>query len=111
MKNAPWAAKEIELIERTPEEFKEGMEEWRRLKEFRDSKFEPGRQIPEALAWKTLYHYIDQKCELARNTAPKIALQASSRGYIAGRHANARDADRLSWRRTFGPKNAIWGGN
>ena len=25
MKNAPWAAKEIELIERTPEEFKEGM--------------------------------------------------------------------------------------
>ena len=64
MKNAPWAAKEIELIERTPEEFKEGMEEWRRLKEFRDSKFEPGRQIPEALAWKTLYHYIDQKCEL-----------------------------------------------
>ena len=40
------------------------MEEWRRLKEFRDSKFEPRRQIPEALAWKTLYHYIDQKCEL-----------------------------------------------
>ena len=64
MKNAPWAGKEIELIERTPKEFKEGMEEWRRLKEFRDSKFEPGRQIPEALAWKTLYHYIDQKCEL-----------------------------------------------
>ena len=59
-KGAPGSREEIVLIDRTPEEFSEGMKWWWRLKEFRDSKFAPGQGISEADAWQTLHEFADR---------------------------------------------------
>jgi len=56
-KNAPGSGDKIVLIERTAEEFSEGMNWWRQLKKFRDDQFAPGQEIPEKLAWQTLHKF------------------------------------------------------
>ena len=58
-KNAPGSGDKIVLIERTAEEFSEGMNWWRQLKKFRDDQFAPGQEIPEKLAWQTLYKFAE----------------------------------------------------
>ena len=74
-KGAPGSREKIVLIDRTQEEFSEGMKWWWRLKAFRDNKFAPGEGIPEDQAWKALYEFADRnwRSELtpAQNKAKK----------------------------------------
>ena len=74
-KNAPGSREEIVLIDRTPEEFSEGMKWWQRLKKFRDSKFAPGEGILEDQAWKALHEFAElnwrSELTLAQNKAKK----------------------------------------
>ena len=58
-KNAPGSGDKIRLIERTAEEFSEGMNWWRQLKKFRDEQFAPGQEITEKLAWQSLYKFAE----------------------------------------------------
>ena len=74
-KGAPGSGEQIVLIDRTPEEFSEGMKWWWRLKKFRDSKFAPGEGIPEDQAWKAVHEFAElnwrSKLTPAQNKAKK----------------------------------------
>ena len=74
-KGAPGSREKIVLIDRTPEEFSEGMKWWWRLKKFRDSKVAPGEGIPEDQAWKAVQEFAElnwrSKLTPAQNKAKK----------------------------------------